>query len=36
MARFACDNPANVFDVIPCDVVASVLLLSASDLHMVN
>ncbi|KAK9907611.1 hypothetical protein WJX75_006988 [Coccomyxa subellipsoidea] len=33
MARFACHDPANVFDCIPCDVVASVVILSASALH---
>jgi hypothetical protein len=36
MARFACHDPANVFDCIPCDVVASVVILSASALHTVD
>ena len=35
MARHVCHDPANVFDVIPCDVVASVVLLSAAALHSV-
>lgn len=36
MARFVCHDPRNVFDVIPCDVVASVVLLSAAALHLVT
>ncbi len=36
MARFVCHDPRNVFDIIPCDVVASVVLLSAAALHAVN
>ncbi len=36
MARFVCHDPQNVFDCIPCDVVASVVLLSAAALHAVN
>jgi hypothetical protein len=36
MARFTCYNPFNVYDVIPCDTVASVILLAGAALHQVR
>ncbi|CAL8462842.1 g2376 [Coccomyxa elongata] len=33
MARFMCHDPRNVFDCVPCDVVASVVLLSGAALQ---
>ena len=30
MARFTCHNPNNVVDLVPCDVVASTILLTAA------
>jgi hypothetical protein len=35
MARFTCHNPHNVYDVIPCDLVASNILVSACALTQV-
>lgn len=36
MARFMCHDPHNVFDCVPCDVVASVVLLSGAALQQVS
>ena len=30
MARFTCHDPYNVWDLVPCDVVASTILLTAA------
>ncbi len=30
MARFSCHDPHHVYDLIPCDTVASVILLAAA------
>ena len=36
MARFTCHDPHNVYDVIPCDLVASNILVSACALTQVR
>ena len=36
MARFTCHNPHNVYDIIPCDVVASTILAAAAALLQVT
>ena len=35
MARFTCHDPHNVYDVIPCDLVASGILVAACALTQV-
>ncbi len=36
MARFTCHDPHNVYDVIPCDLVASGILVAACALTKVR
>ena len=36
MARFTCHNPQNVYDIIPCDIVASTILAAAALLQQVS
>ena len=36
MARFTCHDPHNVYDVIPCDLVASGILVAACALTQVR
>ena len=36
MARFTCHDPHNVYDVIPCDLVASGILVAACALTKVS
>ena len=36
MARFTCHDPHNVYDVIPCDLVAANILVSACALTHVR
>ena len=36
MARFTCHDPHNIYDVIPCDLVASSILISAAALQQVR
>ena len=36
MARFTCHDPHNIYDVIPCDLVGSAILVSACALQQVQ
>ncbi len=36
MARFTCHNPHNVYDIIPCDLVASSILVACAALQQVR